>query len=50
MNGHYEPTDEECQNPWRDDSEEEELARAVQNASLTEGEDKKEGNENKPAE
>ncbi|XP_013141297.1 PREDICTED: nucleosome assembly protein 1-like 1 isoform X1 [Papilio polytes] len=50
VNGHYEPTDEECQNPWRDDSEEEELARAVQNASLTEGEDKKEGNENKPAE
>ncbi|XP_068622947.1 nucleosome assembly protein 1-like 1-B isoform X2 [Battus philenor] len=52
VNGLYEPTDDECLNPWRDDSEEEELARAVQNAAITEGEDKtgKEGDETKPAE
>lgn len=30
MNGTYEPTDEESVNPWRDDTEEEALARAVQ--------------------
>lgn len=43
VNGGYEPTDDECQNPWRDDAEEEELARAVQNAAITEG-DKEEEN------
>lgn len=41
MNGTYEPNDDECLNPWRDDTEEEELARAVQNAAITEGEEKK---------
>ncbi|KAJ2941181.1 hypothetical protein O0L34_g10412 [Tuta absoluta] len=48
VNGEYEPTDEECQNPWRDE-EEEELAKAVQNAAITDG-DKKEGEDVKPAE
>ncbi|KAI5639824.1 nucleosome assembly protein (NAP) domain-containing protein [Phthorimaea operculella] len=46
VNGEYEPTDEECQNPWRDE-EEEELAKAVANAAITDG-DKKD--EDKPAE
>nr|XP_021207483.1 nucleosome assembly protein isoform X2 [Bombyx mori] len=41
VNGTYEPNDDECLNPWRDDTEEEELARAVQNAAITEGEEKK---------
>ncbi|CAH2055731.1 unnamed protein product, partial [Iphiclides podalirius] len=51
VNGLYEPTDDECLNPWRDDSEEEELARAVQNAAITDGDDKaKAGDETKPAE
>lgn len=49
VNGLYEPTDEECLNPWRDDNEDEELARAVQGAAITEGE-KKEGEETKPTE
>uniref|UniRef100_A0A1E1W5B4 Nucleosome assembly protein 1-like 1 n=1 Tax=Pectinophora gossypiella TaxID=13191 RepID=A0A1E1W5B4_PECGO len=49
VNGAYEPTDEECTNPWRDD-EEEELARAVQGAAITDGEKPKEGEETKPAE
>ena len=53
VNGLYEPTDEECQNPWCDETEEAELARAVQGAAITEGEkkdEKKEGEETKPAE
>ncbi|XP_061717285.1 nucleosome assembly protein 1-like 1 isoform X2 [Cydia pomonella] len=50
VNGTYEPTDNECLNPWRDETEEEELARAVQQAALTDGEEKKEGEEVKPAE
>ncbi|XP_069362347.1 nucleosome assembly protein 1-like 1 isoform X3 [Maniola hyperantus] len=48
VTGAYEPTDEECLNPWRDETEEEELARAVQNAAIAEGDDKKEVKE--PAE
>ncbi|XP_063384707.1 nucleosome assembly protein 1-like 1 [Cydia fagiglandana] len=48
VNGTYEPTDNECLNPWRDETEEEELARAVQQAALTDGEEKKEGEEAKP--
>ena len=44
VNGGYEPTDDECQNPWRDDTEEEELARAVQSAAITEGDKKEEEN------
>ncbi|XP_072945546.1 nucleosome assembly protein 1-like 1 isoform X2 [Epargyreus clarus] len=40
VNGAYEPTDEECVNPWRDENEEEELARAVQGAAITDGDDK----------
>lgn len=49
VNGLYEPTDEECLNPWRDENEDEELARAVQGAAITEGE-KKEGEETKAIE
>ncbi|XP_026317862.1 nucleosome assembly protein 1-like 1 isoform X2 [Hyposmocoma kahamanoa] len=49
VNGLYEPTDEECLNPWRDENEDEELARAVQSAAITEGE-KKEGEETKAVE
>ncbi|XP_041968987.1 nucleosome assembly protein 1-like 1 isoform X2 [Aricia agestis] len=48
VNGVYEPKDEECQNPWRDEAEEEELAQAVQKAAITDGEDKT--GENKPEE
>ncbi|XP_063537900.1 nucleosome assembly protein 1-like 1 isoform X1 [Cydia strobilella] len=48
VNGTYEPNDNECLNPWRDETEEEELARAVQQAALTDGEEKKEGEEVKP--
>ncbi|KOB65248.1 Nucleosome assembly protein [Operophtera brumata] len=40
VNGSYEPTEEECQNPWRDETEEEDLAKAVANAAITEGENK----------
>ncbi|KAG7304816.1 hypothetical protein JYU34_010184 [Plutella xylostella] len=40
VNGAYEPTDAECVNPWRDENEEEELARAVQGAAITDGDDK----------
>ncbi|XP_053616237.1 nucleosome assembly protein 1-like 1-A isoform X2 [Plodia interpunctella] len=47
--GGYEPTDDECLNPWRDENEEEELARAVQSTAITDGSEKKEGEE-KPAE
>lgn len=49
MNGGYEPTDEECLNPWRDENEEEELARAVQSAAITDGSEEKKP-EDKPAE
>lgn len=49
MNGGYEPTDEECLNPWRDENEEEELARAVQSAAITDGSEEKKPEE-KPAE
>ncbi|XP_030025312.1 nucleosome assembly protein 1-like 1 isoform X3 [Manduca sexta] len=45
VNGIYEPTDEECVNPWRDENEEDELARAVQSAAITDGAD----DNNKPA-
>ncbi|XP_050355641.1 nucleosome assembly protein 1-like 1-B isoform X2 [Nymphalis io] len=48
VNGSYEPTDEECLNPWRDETEEEELARSVQNAAIADSDEKKE--ENKLAE
>ncbi|XP_026751725.2 nucleosome assembly protein 1-like 1 isoform X1 [Galleria mellonella] len=41
VSGSYEPTDEECLNPWRDENEEEELARAVQGAAITDGTEKK---------
>lgn len=34
MNAVYEPTDAECVNPWRDDTDEEELVRAVRDANL----------------
>ncbi|KAL0829907.1 hypothetical protein ABMA28_003384 [Loxostege sticticalis] len=53
VSGDYEPADEECLNPWRDESEEEELARAVQGAAITDGADDKPkppGEELKPAE
>lgn len=51
VTGDYEPTDEECLNPWRDENEEEELARAVQNAAITDGgEDNKVADENKTTE
>ncbi|XP_063831890.1 nucleosome assembly protein 1-like 1 isoform X1 [Ostrinia nubilalis] len=53
VSGDYEPNDDECLNPWRDESEEEELARAVQNAAITDGtEDKPKppGDEVKPVE
>lgn len=49
VNGLYEPNDEECLNPWRDENEDEELARAIQSAAITEGE-KKEGEETKAIE
>ncbi|KAJ8720926.1 hypothetical protein PYW08_006391 [Mythimna loreyi] len=49
VNGGYEPNDEECLNPWRDENEEEELARAVQSAAITDGTDEKKPEE-KPAE
>ncbi|KAJ8728685.1 hypothetical protein PYW07_006381 [Mythimna separata] len=49
VNGAYEPNDEECLNPWRDENEEEELARAVQSAAITDGTDEKKPEE-KPAE
>lgn len=42
VNGLYEPNDEECLNPWRDENEDEELARAVQGAAITEGVKKEE--------
>lgn len=48
VNGAYEPTDNECLNPWRDETEEEELARSVQNTAIADSDEKKE--ENKPAE
>ncbi|CAH2087890.1 unnamed protein product [Euphydryas editha] len=48
VNGSYEPTDDECLNPWRDETEEEELARSVQNAAIADSDEKKE--ENKLAE
>ncbi|GBP42503.1 Nucleosome assembly protein 1-like 4 [Eumeta japonica] len=35
LSGDYEPKDEECVNPWRDDSEEEELARGVRSAAIS---------------
>ncbi|CAG9782540.1 unnamed protein product [Diatraea saccharalis] len=53
VGGDYEPTDDECQNPWRDETEEEELARAVQGAAITDGSDdktKQPGDEIKPIE
>ncbi|XP_075982358.1 nucleosome assembly protein 1-like 1 isoform X3 [Anticarsia gemmatalis] len=49
VNGGYEPNDDECQNPWRDETEEEELARAVQSAAITDGSDEKKA-EDKPQE
>lgn len=49
VNGLYEPNDEECLNPWRDENDDEELAKAVQGAAITEGE-KKEGEETKAIE
>ncbi|CAB3232187.1 unnamed protein product [Arctia plantaginis] len=49
VNGGYEPTDEESVNPWRDETEEEELARAVQNAAIVEGTEEKKPEE-KPQE
>lgn len=49
MNGGYEPNDEECLNPWRDETEEEELARAVQSAAITDGGEEKKAEE-KPQE
>ncbi|XP_060806366.1 nucleosome assembly protein 1-like 1 isoform X2 [Amyelois transitella] len=45
VSGAYEPTDEECLNPWREETEEDELARAVQGAAITDGAEKKEGEE-----
>ncbi|CAF4761605.1 unnamed protein product [Pieris macdunnoughi] len=45
--GTHEPTDEECNTPWHDDTKEEELAKAVQNAAI---EDKDKSEENKNAE
>ncbi|XP_026736188.1 nucleosome assembly protein 1-like 1 isoform X2 [Trichoplusia ni] len=50
VNGGYEPNDEECLNPWRDETEEEELARAVQGAAITDGTEEKKPAEEKPAE
>lgn len=47
MNGAYEPNDEECLNPWRDENEEEELAKAVESAAITDG---KKEEEPKPVE
>ncbi|VVD00339.1 unnamed protein product [Leptidea sinapis] len=47
VNGHYEPTDAECHTPWHDDTEEEELAKAVQNAAIT---DKEQNDQNKTEE
>ncbi|CAH0397105.1 unnamed protein product [Chilo suppressalis] len=41
VGGEYEPTDEECLNPWREENEEEELARAVEGAAITDGTDDK---------
>ena len=49
VNGGYEPNDEECLNPWRDENEEDELARAVQSAAITDGTEEKKPEE-KPAE
>ncbi|KAL4713466.1 hypothetical protein ACJJTC_010451 [Scirpophaga incertulas] len=41
VSGEYEPTDEECVNAWRDEMVDEELARMVQNTSVTEGDKEK---------